>query len=297
MPAPIPVEIILRTRDGVGESLQWIAEERALYWVDITGGLIKRFEPETGRFDQWRAPGMPVAFVPRRGGGAVVAVDRRLTLFDFSDRFETFAIPEPDLPGNRLNEAAADPLGRLWVGTMENNIMPDGSPCAIEGRKGSLHIVAASGASRHASDHRYGITNTLVWSGDTFITADTTMGEIYAFDFDRSSGSIANRRLFSAEPGRPDGSCLDRDGYLWNARFGDACLMRFDPLGRLDRIVPMPVRNPTTCCFGGDGLRTLFVTSSCFGLDASVLAARPDEGAVMALNVGVAGDPTFRFAG
>ena len=65
--------------------------------------------------------------------------------------------------------------------------------------------------------------------------------------------------------------------------------MRFDPAGRLDRVVQVPVRNPTTCCFGGDWLETLFVTSSCYGLDPAFLAEHPNEGALMALDVDVAG--------
>ena len=297
MPTGPKIEILHRANDGVGESLQWLAEESALYWVDITGRAIKRFEPRTGRADIWATPGMPAAFVPRQRGGAVVAIDRRVAWFDFTDRFETFVVPEPDLPGNRLNEAAADPLGRLWVGTMQNNIAPDGSPSPIEGKKGALYVIDPSGTCRDASPHRYGITNTLVWRGDTFITADTTVGELYRFDFDARTGAIDNRRLFAAEPGFPDGSCLDQEGYLWNARFGAGCVMRFDPEGRLDRVVNVPVRNPTTCCFGGDGLATLFVTSSRYGLDPAFVAEHPDEGALMALDVGVAGVPTYRFAG
>lgn len=297
MSKPPDVEILHRANDGVGESLQWLPEEAALYWVDITGRAIKRFEPRTGRADIWPTPGMPAAFVPRTRGGAVVAIDRRVAAFDFTDRFETFAIPEPGLPNNRLNEAAADPQGRLWVGSMENNIAPDGSPSSIVGKKGALYVIDGSGSCREASPHRYGITNTLVWRDGTFITADTTVGELYSFDFDGGTGTIGNRRLFAAEPGFPDGSCLDCDGCLWNARFGAGCVMRFDRDGRLDRVVKVPVRNPTTCCFGGDGLSTLFVTSSRYGLDPVFVADHPQEGALMALDVGVAGAPTYRFAG
>ena len=210
MSAAVHLEILYRAADGVGESLQWIAEEKALCWVDITGHAIKRLEPGSRRFDRWTTPGMPAAIVPRQAGGAVVAIGRRLAGFDYGDRYETLLTPEPDLPGNRLNEAAADPLGRLWVGTMENNVAPDGSPSPISGRKGSLYVVDGSGTCRRASEHLYGITNTLVWRDRTFITADTLAGELYAFDYDPDTGAIADRRLYCGEPGHPDGSCLDR---------------------------------------------------------------------------------------
>jgi sugar lactone lactonase YvrE len=258
---------------------------------------IKRLEVRTGRYQEWPAPGFPAAIVPRRQGGAVVAIDRRVTLFNFGDRFDTLVVPEPNQPENRLNEAAADPQGRLWVGTMQNNIAPDGTPKSIEGRKGALYRIEASGECHRASDHAFAITNTLVWRDGMMITADTLAGELYAYDYEPTSGHIGNRRLFAAEPGYPDGSCLDAEGYLWNTRFGDSRLLRFDKQGQLDRVVRLPVRNPTSCCFGGDGLRTLFVTSARFGLDSDHLAGRPNEGAVLAFDPGVAGARAYRFAG
>jgi sugar lactone lactonase YvrE len=291
------IEILHRAADGVGESLRWIEEDHALLWVDITGRSIKRLEVRTGRYEEWPTPGFPAAIVPRQRGGAVVAIDRRVSLFDFGDRFDTLVVPEPNHPENRLNEAAADPQGRLWVGTMQNNIAADGTPKSIEGRKGSLYRIEASGECRRACDDAFAITNTLVWRDGMMITADTLAGELYAYDYEPASGHIGNRRLFAAEPGYPDGSCLDAEGYLWNARFGDSCLLRFDTRGKLDRVVRLPVRNPTSCCFGGDGLRTLFVASARFGLDSDHLAGHPNEGAVLALDAGVAGAQTYRFAG
>lgn len=291
------IDIVHRAADGVGESLRWIEEDHALLWVDITGQAIKRLEVRTGRYEEWRTPGFPAAIVPRQRSGAVVAIGRRVTLFNFGDRFDTLVVPEPNHPENRLNEAAADPLGRLWVGTMQNNIAPDGTPKSIEGRKGSLYRIEASGECHRACGDAFAITNTLVWRDRVMITADTLAGELYAYDYDRATGHIGNRRLFAAELGYPDGSCLDVEGYLWNARFGDSCLLRFDPQGQLDRVVRLPVRNPTSCCFGGDGLRTLFVTSARFGLESDHLVGNPDEGAVLALHAGVAGAPTYRFAG
>jgi sugar lactone lactonase YvrE len=96
---------------------------------------IKRLEVRTGRYQEWPTPGFPAAIVPRQQGGVVVAIDRRIALFNFEDRFETLVVPEPNHPENRLNEAAADPMGRLWVGSMQNNIAADGTPKSIEGRR------------------------------------------------------------------------------------------------------------------------------------------------------------------
>ena len=107
------IDIVHRAADGVGESLRWIEEDHALLWVDITGQAIKRLEVRTGRYDEWQTPGFPAAIVPRQRSGAVVAIGRRVTLFNFGDRFDTLVVPEPNRPENRLNEAAADPLGQI----------------------------------------------------------------------------------------------------------------------------------------------------------------------------------------
>ena len=107
----------------------------------------------------------------------------------------------------------------------------------------------------------------------------------------RDDGRLGERRVFSDEklPGYCDGSAIDADGYLWNARFAGACLIRFAPDGRVDRRLELPVTNPTCCCFGGPDLRTLYVTSARFGLCPEQLARNPAEGALLAVDVGVAG--------
>src|SRR5580700_3849318 len=128
--------------------------------------------------------GFPGRHCAPSASGSVVALGPRVTLFNFGDRFDTLVVPEPNHPENRLNEAAADPQGRLWVGTMQNNIAADGTPQPIEGRKGSLYRIEASGECRRACDDAFAITNTLVWRDRTMITADTLAGELYAYDYE-----------------------------------------------------------------------------------------------------------------
>ena len=114
-----------------------------------------------------------------------------------------------------------------------------------------------------------------------------------------ADGSLGARRVFSDEamPGHCDGSAIDSAGYLWNARFAGGCLIRFAPDGQVDRVVDLPVSNPTCCCFGGPDLKTLYVTSARFGLRAEQIADNPAEGALLAIAVDVPGTPSERFAG
>jgi sugar lactone lactonase YvrE len=248
------IEIALAVGNGVGERAHWSIDEAALYWVDITGRAIERFEPAANRHDRWPVAGFPEAIALRRKGGAILALDNRVCLFDFTGAPRMLCIPEPDRPGNRLNEGACDPQGRFRVGTMQNNIATDGSSKAIDAHSGRLFRIKADGAVAQADAHEYGISNTMTWRADgAFLFADTLAQTIYRFDYDPASGAIANRRVFAhtETPGFPDGSCLDAKGYLWNARFGGAALIRYAPDGRIDRIVKLPVKNPTSCAFGG----------------------------------------------
>ena len=97
--------------------------------------------------------------------------------------------------------------------------------------------------------------------------------------------------------GKPDGATVDAEGFVWNARFGAGLLARFSPDGRLDRLVPLPVSNPTSCSFGRADLGTLFITTATQGLSPAQRAAEPLAGAVLAFEPGVRGLAEPAFAG
>ncbi len=123
---------------------------------------------------------------------------------------------------------------------------------------------------------------------------------IFAYDFDVDSGRIGNRRLFAdcaGQPGAPDGSAVDAEGFLWNAQWDGWRLVRYAPDGRVDRMLPLPVQKPTSCAFGGPDLTTLYVTSAIWDLSPEARAAQPHAGGLLALDLGVRGLPCTRFAG
>lgn len=147
-----------------------------------------------------------------------------------------------------------------------------------------------------------GIPNAIAFSPDgrTMYFADTQNGCIERAEYDQATGEVGAWRLHvaaDAVPGRPDGAAVDAAGYLWNARYGGGCVARFAPDGRLDRMVPLPVSQPTSCAFGGPALATLFVTTARQRLSASVLAAQELAGSLLAFEPGVAGLPEPAFAG
>jgi sugar lactone lactonase YvrE len=142
-----------------------------------------------------------------------------------------------------------------------------------------------------------GITNTYVWSpdGTRFYNGDTDANAISVFDFDMRTGDISNERPFFVgyERGGPDGSAVDRDGYVWNARYGGGCVVRISPSGGIDRVVEVPTPAVTNCTFGGPDLKTLFITTARGGEGA----ANGDRfaGGLFAIRVEVPGTPENKF--
>jgi sugar lactone lactonase YvrE len=264
------IECLVEGKDICGESPLWHPEQECVYWTDINGFKINRYSPEKRELKSWRfdAP-VSTLSLTTAGEWLLVAVGPRLILWSpAGDKRVPFAQPERDWPHNRLNDGATDPSGVFWVGSMRNNVGPDGSDLNVEGLTGSLYRANADGEVRVA-DSGFGITNTLVWSPDhsTFYCGCSIRNALYAYDYDATNSLVSNRRLFveNLAPGVPDGSAMDEEGCLWNCRYSGGCILRISPAGKVVRQIRMPVSNITNCGFGGDDLQTLYVTTSSLG--------------------------------
>ena len=293
------VEPCFEARNVVGESIVWDERENALCWVDIVGRRVHRFRPDNAAHESWDMPDLVTSIGLRKDGGAILGLRKSLALFDFAGTFRTVCEIEPDQPDNRLNEGVIGPDGCFWIGTMQNNIAPDGSPQEITARTGRLYRYTPDGRLHLQSEDAFGITNTFVWTADgRFITADTLENTVFSYAFDPAKMRLSDRRsLLSGFPrGVPDGSCLDDEGFIWNCRVaGGRAIVRFSSEGTVDRVVELPCSSPTSCTFGGPNLDILYVTSARFGLTAGQLQTNPLEGAVFAVNTNRRGLVANRF--
>jgi sugar lactone lactonase YvrE len=295
----VTARLVLDCRNIVGESLIWVDAEQSLYWVDIVGSRIHRWAPDSGAQDVWATPELPTSIGLRKDGGFIVGLRQRVCLWRPGGSFETFAVPEPDLPGNRLNEGVVAPDGSFWVGTMAENIGPDGGPQPMSGNSGALYRIAPDAIVTQLTDRDFGITNTMIWTDDgRFITADTLANELYAYDLVASDTGLANRRTLPLrlDRGLPDGSTRDSTGTIYNARVaggGAAAIIAGD--GASAEYVDLPCASPTSCAFGGPDLATLYITSARFGMTTDQLVQTPTEGGLFAINVPAVGRPTHRF--
>jgi sugar lactone lactonase YvrE len=285
---------ISQQRYKLAESPFWDAKNQTLYWADIVGRLACRLSPDDYR--QWTLAEPVSAFIPCMSGDALVTLASGVYRLDpnaAEAELQLLCVAD-HTPGNRANEARCDARGRLWLGTMQNNIAEDGSDIPITRRSGGLFRVDADGSvTQLLSDQ--GIVNTLLWSqeGKRVICGDTLDEALYSHRI-ADDGQLVDLQIWAGlhPRGAPDGSAMDADGYVWNARWGGGCLLRFTPDGCLDRVIELPVSHPTSCVFGGPDLTRLYVTSAMPGEAANDL-----DGAVLMADVGIVGLPCTGFAG
>lgn len=292
-------ELVFQANDVVGESIVWDQNSSSLLWIDIVDKRIRRLQLESGDYESWETPDIITSIGLRKDGGAVVGLSREVALWDIGGSFEPLAVPEPDIPDNRLNDGVVGPDGAFWVGSMQNNLNPDGSSREMDRSSGAVYRITSDGSVSMLTAATIGLTNTLAWMPDRrFVAGDTLKNVLTVYDYDDVAHTITNPRPF-AEPferGVPDGSCVDAEGYLWNCRVcGGACVVRYSPEGVIDRVVDLPCTWPTSCTFGGADLDTLFITSAQFTMSKEHLEQNPQEGGVFAYKPGVLGKPAFRF--
>ena len=284
------------TGDKCGEAPVWHAGEQALYWTDINRFLIHRFDTRTATVKSWIFDEPVVALgLTGEDGLLAVGLGSRLTLWNpASGEMRDRGFHLPGWPAVRLNEGRPDPRGSFWLGSMRNNVAPDGAPRKAGGTDGVLYRIDPGGAVTEWK-RGIGISNTMVWNAERtrFYFGDSLNNTVCAYDYDAATGAIGGERPFFADfdRGRPDGSAIDSEGCVWNCRYGGKCIVRLNPDGAIDRVLEMPASNMTSCTFGGPDLKTLYATSA--GLDAP--AGERFAGGLFAVDVDVAGLPENRF--
>ncbi len=293
-------ELILDARNATGECPVWDAREQALYWVDIPARKLNRWSSLDNRVRSWEAPQMLACIASYGDGSWLAGMEDGLFRVSPQDdgtlAWQRLIDVEHARPNMRFNDGRCDRQGRFWAGTMFMDM-------AEASTTGALY--------RYSSGQREPLSpcvtdmivpNGLGFSPDGKIMylsdSHPSVQKIWAFDYDLDTGTPHNRRLFvdmNQHPGRPDGAAVDADGCYWICGNDEGLIHRFTPAGELDRSLPVPVKKPSMCAFGGRDLDTLFVTSIRPGGD---LSDQPLAGAVFALRPGVKGleEPLFGAA-
>lgn len=289
MTGAIELDIAVRGEPTLGEGPTWDAATASLVWVDILGSAVHRFHPGTGEDDIIPVPQHVGAAKPRTNGGLVLNLRDGIGLLDSDSDAQPRWLVYWAREGMRGNDAAVDPAGRLWAGTMRYDIATGGGFLARI-QNGRARVVLPDVT----------ISNGIGWSPDELrmYYVDSPTRRIDVFDYDVATGDVRDRRVFTEvtdTDGVPDGLCVDTDGCVWLAVHAGGQVRRYTPDGVLDRVIDVPASQVTACCFGGADLTDLYITTSREGFTEADAAEQPLAGSLfVAPGIG-AGMPATRF--
>ncbi len=310
-----PVRVAVPAGNTLGEGVLWCDREQVVYWTDIQQSQLWRYRPQDGAIARWPMPERLAAMaLCEADGWLLLALASRLAFFhpernEFRDLADAVAPAvgrpsgspaargagqRPALPELRANDGACDRQGRFVFGLLHEPAQGPKQAVAPFLRLNAdltLEILPLPTVA---------ISNSIAFSpsGDTMYFCDSLQKQILRCDYGDKLGPAQLFVDLQAEPGEPDGSAVDAEGGLWNARWGDARVVRYRPDGTEDRAIATPVSQPTRPAFGGPAHRTLFITSAHDGMDAAARAQDPLAGHLLSLDdAGFTGLPEARFAG
>ncbi|MCB2077321.1 MAG: SMP-30/gluconolactonase/LRE family protein [Novosphingobium sp.] len=287
------IERVDTVRCGLGEGAVWNAEENALYFLDIWGKKVFRYDPVLGDTKSWDTPGHVGALGLREGGGAVLAMDNAIHTLDFKSGACT-QIADPGFNSDKLtiNDGTIDRRGRFVFGGCcagFDDVQPIGGLFSCDGSA----VRQLDSGTHQSNSHCFSP------DGGTLYCADSYIRTLWAYDYDLDTGNVSNKRVFAKTDdlgGVPDGSAVDADGVVWMSVFEAGKVAAFRPDGGLERVIDMPVRLISSVAIGGPKLDTLYVTT----IDPTEFGGEPEEGSghVYAVEgLGIRGVPEAWFSG
>jgi sugar lactone lactonase YvrE len=288
------LEHLLPVQNEIGETPIWVPKEQALYWIDYMQSKVYRFDANTGEY-KVVAVKMPLTgLYPRAGGGWITVARTGIAFWEYHRNEFTFIVdPEAQNPALCCNDAVVDRQGRFLVGTM--NEQDEGSA------DGSLYRLDIDGALQKL-DTGFAVANGIGFSidGRTLYLTDMFHRQILAFDYDISTGTVHNRRVWVHVPetaGMPDGLIVDSEDFVWSAHWGGGRVTRYDPAGQIERVIRLPVANVACMGFGGADLDELYITTAWSELSEQERKKQPLAGDLFRIKTDVKGMPESAFLG
>ncbi|MCM3783018.1 SMP-30/gluconolactonase/LRE family protein [Neobacillus mesonae] len=286
------LELVIDAKATLGEGPSWDAEEKRLFWVDIEGHKLHSYKPDTGQDTMYEVGQQIGAVVPFEDNRVIVALKKGFHIYDLATGSLTLiGNPESDRDDNRFNDGKCDPEGRFWAGTMS---------LSDKKNQGSLYCLTNEGQIKTVLKG-VSLSNGLGFSPDNKLMyyIDTPTGNVDQFDFNADTAELSNRRTIFSLPegtGFPDGMTVDAEGMVWVAHYGGSQVSRWNPhTGEQLESIKVPAEQVTSCCFGGEDLGELYITTARNGLSEDKLAATPHAGGLFRVRPGVKGQPTYRY--
>jgi sugar lactone lactonase YvrE len=280
------VELVIDSKSKLGEGAIWNYKTNELVWVNITGEILNFYNPAINNNKEMFTGQMIGTVVPALSGKMVVALKNGIYMLDPETGTKSLiADPEEDIPDNRFNDGKCDPSGRFWAGTM-----------SMSGKReaGALYRLDPD-STIHKMIDNVTTSNGITWSlkDGKMYYIDTPTRKVMAWDYDNETGDISNPEVAVEVPpdlGAPDGMTMDAEGNLWIALWGGSAVGCWDPRsGELLQTVEVPAKNVTSCAFGDEDLKTLYITTARQGTSDEELKKYPHAGGVFKIRMKVKG--------
>jgi len=277
-----------------GEGPVWDSFEQKLYWVDLLKGIYFKAYISSNEVEEFSI-GQSLGFLALRENkkGLVMGVRDGFGFYNEDEKEFNLIEPSPEQHNSevRFNDGAVDPKGRFFGGTMEWNGAKN---------KGKLFRLNTD-HSWDQLDINFDIPNGMGWNPerDTFYLVDSNHHAIYAYAYDEDSGDLSNKRIHIQfkENEIPDGMCIDSEGGFWIAMWKGSKVIHFDKNGNKMEEIVMPVLHPTSCCFGGKDMKSLFITTSKKALSNKQLEQYPLAGRLFKVETNTIGQIEPRYNG
>lgn len=279
-------ELVLKDENTLGEGPMWHPIHQVLYWVDIEQRIVHGLEPRSQVHRKWPVGKRVGTVAPARNGNLILGLQGEIAELDLSTGAVKTLVPlEAELTENRCNDGKCDSSGRFWVGTMHLDCKPG---------TGSVYCVGSDLVINKLLGNLT-IANGMGWSADDsqMFFIDSADRAVKRFKFSKKEIFLGDEETvlhFGNTDELPDGMCVDSEGHLWIGFWGGSRVGCYDPeTGDHLLDVKVPAPHVTSCCFGGEDLRTLYITTARQGLTSGQLKEFPLSGSVFSFSPNIAG--------
>lgn len=269
----------------LGEGPTYDPHTGTAWWFDILGRKLVEYALASDTVKVHDLPVMGSVLARVDDDRQVIATETGLHLRHRSTgELELITPIEADNAANRSNDGRVHPCGALWFGTMGKE---------AEKHAGAIYHVARGKVTTLFPNIT--IPNAICFSPDGAIAyfTDTMSDKLMRVAIDPATAlPTGSPEIFFDHRGGDggiDGAVCDRDGMIWNARWGAGCIDGYSAHG--ERVVSLKVPASQSSCpafVGPEGDR-LMVTTAREGLSAEALAADPEAGSTFLLDHPVKG--------
>lgn len=273
------------SRCALGESVIWCERRAALFWTDIDASHLWMHRPYGRLTRHWVLPDRLGSLALCQTGQLLLGLAKGLYLADpdaaqeegTALSLEKLADVEAGNAETRINDGRSDRNGNFVFGTKSerSDNAPIGAFYQYSGQHGLRRLALPAAA----------IPNSICFDADgrRMYYCDSVEPRILYCEYDARAAEVSGSRVFAevdAAGASPDGSIIDADGHLWNAQWGAGRIVRYRRDGDVDRVIPLPVKNPSCCTIGGAAYDRLYISSARVDNSAEELARTPGAGGI-----------------